>query len=561
MKGKILISSLLVLVISISSNHFSRRSATTEKVVDGLVGDGWNTSATVESSSPRARLFDFKHDDYLERRPDQNLGGGTVSKLSGGKAGGKVKSERVGAESGGAGKKKVGNQANSKSSALASKDRGRRGGDQVQGGDEEEEGQEEGEGESGRESLFSILRGAVRWLLWVVKWVVVVPIHFVLLMVMRIMAKTLLALRWSVNQMLRPVLVMLAPLGYLLAGLIYLFVSTPSRWVGYLVKELYPVYLFLGAAGFIGAGMGFGASLILYMASFVLIDRRGDDGRTHFGSEAILTTSARGEPRTKGMMRSGSGKKGRRERGGGGGEGEEASNYTSELSSSTSRSSSLGSFDPSEEHSPPSSVKRESDEETPKGPTRGKKRSVGGGIDSSVLSGKRREEKVVMPRKEEGGWQAGSGSFRGRVQPSEVRRGNESSGGSDSDGEMLVTGPLRRTSIRKKDYLERDEVDSGGILGHLKVMTPVGRGGGSRMNSTPPPPPNPGTTYHGISSSGSSASKPITASATDPRFNYPVGATGRRGWGNSSGRRGGGTPPSGSMPSSPAYYMTSGGSL
>lgn len=64
-----------------------------------------------------------------------------------------------------------------------------------------------------------------------------------------------------------------APFVYLIEGLLFIFVWIPARVIKVVVRELYPVYVFLGAALAVGTAMGIAAAVILYVGSFVFGDQ------------------------------------------------------------------------------------------------------------------------------------------------------------------------------------------------------------------------------------------------------------------------------------------------
>ncbi|PWN36005.1 uncharacterized protein FA14DRAFT_160922 [Meira miltonrushii] len=64
-----------------------------------------------------------------------------------------------------------------------------------------------------------------------------------------------------------------APFVYLIEGLLFIFVWIPARAIKVVVRELYPVYVFLGAALAVGTAMGIAAAVVLYVGSFVFGDR------------------------------------------------------------------------------------------------------------------------------------------------------------------------------------------------------------------------------------------------------------------------------------------------
>jgi hypothetical protein len=93
------------------------------------------------------------------------------------------------------------------------------------------------------------------------------------------------ALRWSANAswqttqwtseraLFGPVRTATAPLVYLVEGLLFIFVMIPARFIRAVVRELYPVYVFLGAALAVGTAMGIAAAAVLFIGSYVLGDQ------------------------------------------------------------------------------------------------------------------------------------------------------------------------------------------------------------------------------------------------------------------------------------------------
>ncbi|GAC95945.1 hypothetical protein PHSY_003523 [Pseudozyma hubeiensis SY62] len=77
----------------------------------------------------------------------------------------------------------------------------------------------------------------------------------------------------SLTSILLPIQHILAPLTYLFLGLFFLFVQIPFSLISAVVKELYPVYIFLGAASVFGITMGVMAAGVLYLTAYVFVDR------------------------------------------------------------------------------------------------------------------------------------------------------------------------------------------------------------------------------------------------------------------------------------------------
>lgn len=98
-------------------------------------------------------------------------------------------------------------------------------------------------------------------------------------------------LRLSLSHMLRPIVHVLAPLTYLMSGIMYMFVQTPYRLISTVARELYPVYIFLGAASVVGISMGLAAAAILYVSAFLFVDRV--EQAQHAQIRRIPTTKSR----------------------------------------------------------------------------------------------------------------------------------------------------------------------------------------------------------------------------------------------------------------------------
>ncbi|CDU25138.1 uncharacterized protein SPSC_04972 [Sporisorium scitamineum] len=81
------------------------------------------------------------------------------------------------------------------------------------------------------------------------------------------------AFRFSLSHTLRPILHLLAPLTYLVSGILFVFVQTPIRVLTVVAIELYPVYIFLGAATVVGLTMGVVSAGVMYLSAFVFVDR------------------------------------------------------------------------------------------------------------------------------------------------------------------------------------------------------------------------------------------------------------------------------------------------
>ncbi|KAN0059623.1 hypothetical protein ACQY0O_008192 [Thecaphora frezii] len=90
--------------------------------------------------------------------------------------------------------------------------------------------------------------------------------------------------RLALSHALRPVAVAFAPLGYLVAGLVYLLYTAPMRVVSAVGREVYPIYIFLGVASTVGLSMGAAAAAVLYVTAFLFHDHT----REARGAAAVL---------------------------------------------------------------------------------------------------------------------------------------------------------------------------------------------------------------------------------------------------------------------------------
>ncbi|KAJ1023384.1 hypothetical protein NDA18_004908 [Ustilago nuda] len=102
--------------------------------------------------------------------------------------------------------------------------------------------------------------------------------------------------RLALSHTLRPVVTLLAPLTYLVSGIVYVFIQTPARLIGAVLAELYPVYIFLGAATAVGLAMGLVAAAVLYLTAIVFVDRVPKQQR----EQARLVEANKGKHRMRG---------------------------------------------------------------------------------------------------------------------------------------------------------------------------------------------------------------------------------------------------------------------
>lgn len=106
-----------------------------------------------------------------------------------------------------------------------------------------------------------------------------VPVLYIYHFSLSLLSRFYAYLRLVLSHTLRPVLVAFAPFTYLLSGLVYIFIRVPFQLLSGVVNELWPLYIFLGAATVVGLGMGLGAAGVLYLSAFVFVDRvKKDDG-------------------------------------------------------------------------------------------------------------------------------------------------------------------------------------------------------------------------------------------------------------------------------------------
>ena len=100
-----------------------------------------------------------------------------------------------------------------------------------------------------------------------------IPFLHLFRLLVSLVTSTYHGFRFSLSHTLRPILHLLAPLSYLVSGILFIFVSIPYRLLTALATELYPVYIFLGAATVVGIAMGLASAAVLYLTAFVFVDR------------------------------------------------------------------------------------------------------------------------------------------------------------------------------------------------------------------------------------------------------------------------------------------------
>ncbi|SJX64992.1 uncharacterized protein SRS1_15819 [Sporisorium reilianum f. sp. reilianum] len=100
-----------------------------------------------------------------------------------------------------------------------------------------------------------------------------IPFVHLLRLTLALTAKCYHAMRFSLSHTLRPIVHLLAPLTYLVSGILFVFVQTPLRVLTAVATELYPVYIFLGAATVVGIGMGVLSAGVMYLSAFIFVDR------------------------------------------------------------------------------------------------------------------------------------------------------------------------------------------------------------------------------------------------------------------------------------------------
>lgn len=77
------------------------------------------------------------------------------------------------------------------------------------------------------------------------------------------------SLRWATRETLRPVSVISAPLIYLFLGIKWTFWDFPTYYLFYVLREVYPLYVFCGAALALGTAIGLASAVVLYVGSMV----------------------------------------------------------------------------------------------------------------------------------------------------------------------------------------------------------------------------------------------------------------------------------------------------
>lgn len=111
-------------------------------------------------------------------------------------------------------------------------------------------------------------------------------------------------IKYVVLHSLRPFrILIIAPIAYLLLGLYHVFIEIPWGYVSFLAKELYPLYLFLGAATTVGLGLGLGAAIVLLAGSFVFRkDSDVEDREGNVKMEASTVSRGSKSRKAKGKM-------------------------------------------------------------------------------------------------------------------------------------------------------------------------------------------------------------------------------------------------------------------
>lgn len=71
---------------------------------------------------------------------------------------------------------------------------------------------------------------------------------------------------------LRPMLIILSPFYYVFSGFYFVLVLIPVRIIKAVVKEVYPLYIFFGIAGVLGASLGLGSAGVLWFGSLIFKD-------------------------------------------------------------------------------------------------------------------------------------------------------------------------------------------------------------------------------------------------------------------------------------------------
>ncbi|EST09232.1 hypothetical protein PSEUBRA_001186 [Kalmanozyma brasiliensis GHG001] len=203
------------------------------------------------SGDEEVDVFNFKHEDYLAPARAAKKAGGVSSKPS----------------SSVPPKTKTKKQESKGKVSKAPKKQPR-----VQHDDDEEDDERDSPASSALSTLthlFFTLYHLTRATLYLT----IIPFSHIFRLGARLTSTSYHYFRLSLSHTLLPVFHLLAPLTYLVSGIFFVFVQTPFNLVSAIVTELYPVYIFLGAATVVGLSMGVVAAGVLYLSAFMFVDR------------------------------------------------------------------------------------------------------------------------------------------------------------------------------------------------------------------------------------------------------------------------------------------------
>lgn len=203
-------------------------------------------------------VFNFKHEDYLApsaRAAKPKFAGGAVAKSS---AAGVV-----------ATKARSKKQETKRKATATNKS-------QPRPSQHDHDDDDDADHRSAGASLLSTLSHllfATYHLLRATLYLILIPFTHLFRLTRTLISTSYHYFRLSLSHTLLPISHLLAPLTYLISGVFFVFIQTPFNLVSAIVTELYPVYIFLGAATVVGISMGVVAAGVLYLSAFVFVDR------------------------------------------------------------------------------------------------------------------------------------------------------------------------------------------------------------------------------------------------------------------------------------------------
>lgn len=135
-----------------------------------------------------------------------------------------------------------------------------------------------------------LLAVSLRWLGLLVT-ATLVPFRLALRLVLYLLVRSYRTCKWMLMHALRPVRIGLAPVVYLLQGAAQVFILAPARGIQRIARELYPLYVFTGAALAVGTTLGAAAGITMLVGSWIFSS--GSISSTSSSSAATRTSNQR----------------------------------------------------------------------------------------------------------------------------------------------------------------------------------------------------------------------------------------------------------------------------